>query len=320
MRPQIWIADVVRALEVTQGEEERARVVELLGFASTTAPQSGGDLSPVRPLPLDQGFDSASTDQRAPHQDDTPLSPTGDEQPETSGGLDDLRLLAPVRTQTPSQAPDPVEPLALPSSERVQGPHLPLLVPHWTSAILQAALAQKVAEGPIDIDALIDSLAHGRPITRLPRRPVPTLRYGVQVLVDRGAGMQPFRRDQDHLVRQLRSIVGAELVEVGYFADLPQRGTGPGARWTRTTYAPPASGKRILLLSDLGLGRPPYAPEQSEPSDWEDFVELVTRAGCQPIALSPYPPDRWPAWMTRLLPLVSWDRSTTTGWVSARMP
>lgn len=320
MPAQIWIADVVRALEVVQSPEERALVVELLGFApGATAPSDAGTPS-ARPRPPGREPGDTGTDQPAFHHDDTPTPPSDDAQPDTSGGLAELPLLQPVRTQSPSQTPEPVEPLALPSSERTQRPHLPLLVPHWTSAILRAALAQRVPEGPIDIDALIDSLAHGRPITELPRRPVSTLRYGVQVLVDRGAGMQPFRRDQDHLVRQLRSIVGAELVDVGYFSDLPQRGTGPGARWTRTTYAPPASGKRVLLLSDLGLGRPPHTPEQSEPAEWEEFVELVIRAGCQPIALSPYPPARWPIWMTELLPMVSWDRSTTTGWVSARMP
>ncbi|MFE5816192.1 hypothetical protein ACFQ6S_22730 [Streptomyces sp. NPDC056479] len=180
-------------------------------------------------------------------------------------------------------------------------------------------LSRQVCEGPVDIPALIDTLAHGRPVARLPRRRVPTLRYGIQVLVDRSAGMQPFRRDQDQLIGQIRTVVGAGLVEVGYFSDLPQRGTGPGARWTRTAYTPPELGRRILLLSDLGLGGPADDLQRAAPADWEEFVGLVTRAGCSIVALSPYPPDRWPGWMTRLLPLVSWDRTTTAGRARVRV-
>ncbi|MEU5400636.1 hypothetical protein ABZ348_15255 [Streptomyces sp. NPDC005963] len=322
MRPQIWIGDVVRALEVARSEDEQIEVLRVLGF--TTAAGTFVDDDEPDPAPPPQIDPPSEDGGRAPHRPDhdpTDPEPDPDEEPaDPSTTLAELPLLRPLRTETTGPVPDPIERLAPPTNERTVRPHLPLLVPHWTSAIIRAALTQPVDEGPIDIDALIEMLARGRPVIQLPRRPVRTLRYGVQVLVDRGSCMQPFRRDQNHLVAQIRSVVGRELVDVGYFSDAPQRGTGPGSRWTRTDYTAPTGGQRILLLSDLGLGGPPYVHGRSTPEEWEEFIALVTRAGCQPVALTPYPPTRWPFWMTALLPLVSWDRTTTTGQISARMP
>jgi hypothetical protein len=328
MRPRIWIADAVRALEVARTEDERARVLEMLGLTGgvpRTDPPVTPPACPSVPEPSDEAGAEADADAArekpgAAPDDDPPPGPDAEDRGESADRTAELPLLRPARVEATAAPRAPVEPLARPTPDRVPLPHLPLLVPRWTGAILRAMLSRQVCEGPVDIPALIDTLAHGRPVARLPRRPVPTLRYGVQVLVDRGAGMQPFRRDQDQLVGQIRTVVGTGLVEVGYFSDLPQRGTGPGARWTRTRYTPPERGRRILLLSDLGLGGPPDHPHRGTRADWEEFVGLVTRAGCGAVALSPYPPERWPAWMTRLLPLVTWDRTTTAGRTRVRVP
>ncbi|MGW3917102.1 hypothetical protein ACWEBX_37265 [Streptomyces sp. NPDC005070] len=319
MRPQIWLADVVRALEVARTESDRARVLEMLGLAGGM-PEIDFTPPPVSPavpeIPADAPREEPGAAPRAEPQPGTDAEDRG----EVGDVTAELPLLRPTGTKGMSPPREPVEPLARPTTERVPLPHLPLLVPGWTSAIVRAMLSRQVCEGPVDIPALIDTLARGRPVTRLPRRPVPTLRHGVQVLVDRSAGMQPFRRDQDQLIGQIRTVVGSGLVEVGYFSDLPQRGTGPGARWTRTAYTPPAPGRRVLLLSDLGLGGPPDDLQRATRADWEDFAALVTCAGCSVVALSPYPPERWPAWMTRLLPLVSWDRTTTASRARVRTP
>ncbi|WP_405535225.1 hypothetical protein OG787_12355 [Streptomyces sp. NBC_00075] len=314
MGPGVWVGDVVRALEVAEDDAERRQVLRLLGFTGTTAAPAPAVTSPqprpvTPPRPRSQRTPSPATDSPPPPAD----TPEGHSEPPP---LDQrLPLLEPTRVDPTGVSPARAEPLAAPSAERALLPHQPLLEPDWTAAILRAALSRQVAEGPVDTRALIDTLAHGRPVQWLPRVLVPTLRYGVQVLVDRGTGLQPFRRDQDELVARIRSVVGPDLVDVGYFSDAPQWGTGTGVRWTRTAYEPPARGTRVLLLSDLGLGGPPHEPPRSTRADWEGFVGLVTRAGCVAVALSPYPPDRWQAWMPALLPLVSWDRTTTTGGV-----
>ncbi|MEV0220068.1 hypothetical protein [Streptomyces sp. NPDC050704] len=322
MRAQIWVGDVVRALEVARTESEQVRVLEMLGFAPGVVPPvdrgtpfAGPDRPPTR-TPAE-----ASRQGRSPEPGhEPPPSPSPEDETDGVDVAEELPLLRPARVEAVNAPREPVEPLARPTSERAPLPHLPLFVPGWTSAIVRAMISRRVPEGTVDIPSLVDTLAHGRPVSRLPRLPVPTMRYGVQVLVDRGAGMQPFRRDQNQLLERIRAVVGPSLVEVGYFSGAPQRGTGPGARWTRTAYAPPESGRPVLLLSDLGLGGPSDAPRRGTREDWEHFVGLVTLAGCGVVALSPYPARRWPRWMTSLLPLVSWDRTTTVGRAAVRLP
>ncbi|MEU8761553.1 hypothetical protein [Streptomyces sp. NPDC048659] len=319
MRGEIWLADVLRALEVAETDEARVKAARMLGFAPAavaehSAPPPGPSRSADDPFP--RPFpDPAAGPGDEPHG--TPDTPG--EAPESEDVLAGLPLLRPVRGD---QGPDeeaarrpPVEPLARPSGEYRPPPYEPLFVPRWTDAVIRALVARPVPEGPVDLDALIDALARCRPVTALPRLPVPTLRHGVQVLVDRGAGMQPFRRDQDELLRRVRAVVGPALVEVGYFSDAPQRGTGPGPRWTRTAYRPPQPGRRVLVLSDLGLGGPPGHQRRGTREEWTDFACLVRRAGCGAVALTPYARDRWANWMPRVLPLVGWDRTTRPGHV-----
>ncbi|KDN76875.1 hypothetical protein ABZ568_05085 [Streptomyces olindensis] len=321
MRSQIWVSDVVRALEVARTDEDRARVLGMLGFVPGAVPVTGGPAAPFADPERPRTPVEAARRERRPEPAPEPPSRTAaEDETRNVDETQELPLLRPVRVEPVPAPREPVQPLARPTAERAPLPHLPLFVPGWTSAILRAMVSRRVPEGAVDIPALIDTLAHGCPIGRLPRLPVPTMRYGVQVLVDRGPGMQPFRRDQNELLDRVRAVVGPSLVEVGYFSGTPQRGTGPGARWTRTAYVPPESGRPVLLLSDLGLGGPPEDPQRGSRPDWEHFVGLVTRAGCAVVALSPYPPGRWPRWMTNLLPLVSWDRTTTASRAAVRLP
>ncbi|MER7403463.1 hypothetical protein ABT373_13480 [Streptomyces sp. NPDC000070] len=320
MPSQIWVGDVVRALEVARTDGERARVLEMLGFVPGAVPATGQ----VSPLP---GPDGPRTRVEAPPPErhpepahEPPPNVAAEDETRNADVTEELPLLRPARVEAVNTPGEPVEPLPRPTAERAPLPHLPLFVPGWTSAILRAMVSRRVPEGAVDIPALIDTLAHGRPVARLPRLPVPTMRYGVQVLVDRGPAMQPFRRDQNELLERIRAVVGPSLVEAGYFSGTPERGTGPGARWTRTAYVPPESGRPVLLLSDLGLGGPREDPQRGTRQEWEHFVGLVTRAGCGVVALSPYPPGRWPRWMTGLLPLVSWDRTTTASRAAVRLP
>lgn len=323
MRPQIWVGDVVQALEVAGSGDERARVLEMLGFVPAAVLRRAADEPPFAgsqgsrtPPPV-----GTHPPEREHGSGQEVLPGLHDDEETPSGGMTvELPLLQPARTEAPHAPRDPVEPLARPTAERAPLPLLPLFVPGWTSAIVRAMVSRQVPEGAVDIASLIDTLAHGRPVRRLPRLPVPTMRYGVQVLVDRSTGMQPFRRDQNELLEHFRAVVGPELVKVGYFSGVPQHGTGPGGRWTRTAYVPPEPGRPVLLLSDLGLGGPPEDPGRGTREDWEHFVGLVTRANCGVVALSPYPPRRWPRWMTRLLPLVSWDRTTTASRAAVRLP
>jgi len=142
------------------------------------------------------------------------------------------------------------------------------------------------------------------------------------VLVDLGLAMQPFARDQVQVIAQVRDICGPQRTSVLYFADSPTRGVGPGPRPTWRRYDPPEHGTRVLVLSDCGLSGPALHAQRSRPDEWRLLADQLQREECGLVALVPLPADRWPSWLSTLMPLVCWDRSaaavrvsSTVGWV-----
>jgi hypothetical protein len=189
--------------------------------------------------------------------------------------------------------------------------HHGLLPPRSERAILQMMLSRPVPDGPVDVPALVDTIARGLPIRELPRTRVPTSRFGVQVLVDTGPAMAPFTRDQDVLAEQVRAVVGKCATVVQYFTGTPLRGCGDSPGAVPAPYRPPAAGGRVVLLSDLGLGGHAHLPDRPSASDWARFAAFVRSRACAPVALLPVAPGRFPVSLKAILTLVSWDRSTT---------
>lgn len=309
-----WLGDVVRAVTATgsSAPETLQAVAELLGIE--------GSVSRV-----------AVRSPKAPGTDQAPQLPSRSQestvrQPEVPAALPPVPSAA---TSAVGEGPQLLTPLvaasrppvvwtanSLPTAAHTGRPPLrqPLLAPRSTSAIVQAAVSRWESDGDVDIPRAVARLARGLPLSSLPRRPAPTLRFGVQVLVDRGLGMQPFHRDQDELVARIRKTVGQDTTEVRYFEDSPLNGTGPADHWAWHPYTLPPSGTRVLVLTDLGLGGPPR-PQQAGRQGWERFFDRLTRAHCAPVVLLPYPRRRWPSWAEDCARLVPWDRGTTVGWV-----
>ena len=129
--------------------------------------------------------------------------------------------------------------------------------------------------------------------------------------------MQPFGRDQAQVIAQVRGIAGPQRTSVLYFADAPTRGAGPGPRRTWRRYEPPDAGTRVLVLSNFGLAGPVVYPDRTRPREWRSLVDEVQRQGCGLVALLPVPADRWPPWLSMLMPLVCWDRTVTVSKVSS---
>ncbi len=206
-------------------------------------------------------------------------------------------------------------PSASPAEDQSPEP-TPLLTPRTAAAVLHTLLATLTADGEPDVEAVARLWARGKPIRRLPRRSRPTLRFGVQVLVDLGEPMQLFAADQRDLLARIHAVAGVETTSLRYFADVPTRGAGPRGRRTWRPYTPPAAGTRVLVLSDFGLGGPSFYDRRSTPAEWRAFISSVRRAGCSPVGLVPYPSPRWPGWLTAAVPLLMWDRGTTVGRVS----
>jgi hypothetical protein len=301
----IWLGDVARAFDAVGARtpEARATVARLLGF--DVRPDTGADVAgrTEQTWPVPDGGEAAlqpaSEVSQPPPAARRGRGGGGGPQRVELVGYDPVARVDDGKEQLP---PTPEEWLSATPD------HIPLLPPASTRAVLQALLTQESLDGPVDHAALVDAAARRR-LAALPRSAVPTMRFGVQVLVDQGDGMVPFARDQVHLVHQIREVAGADRVEVRYFADAPQRGAGDGPLWTWTEYRPPAPKTRIVLLSDLGIGGVLWSPSRSARTEWESFAELARWHRCDVVALVPYP--RWPAWASRLFTVVAWDRTLT---------
>ncbi|MEV2210086.1 hypothetical protein AB0H86_00960 [Streptomyces sp. NPDC050997] len=311
----IWFGDLARAVTaVGRSDPETLRAVADLLGVSAPAPgeqavppeEPAAELLPPLPPPA-----------LGPRADGAPEIPrTSAAVPAVSATVSGAgpRLLTPV-----ARAPRPpvvwtTPSLATASRTGRPVPRQSLLAPRSASAIVQAAASRREPDGDVDIARAVDRLARGLPLRSLPRRPAPTLRFGVQVLVDRGIGMQPFHRDQDDLVSRIRNTVGQDTTQVLHFEDSPLDGAGPGGRWTWRPYESPAPGTRVLVLTDLGLGGPAYRRRDGRAA-WECFFDRLTRARCAAVVFLPYPRRRRPAWATGRVRLVPWDRRTTVGWV-----
>lgn len=196
----------------------------------------------------------------------------------------------------------------------------PLLLPVWTRALLSGALSSRNDDGPLDVKKVVERVASGEPSARLPRRPRPTLARGVQVLVDRGETMLPFFEDQEGLEGEIKKVVGEGRAQILYFDGNPARKAGPGSRsgWkTYTEHHMPRAGTVVLLLTDLGVGRPLSPFARTGEREWVAFAERLRRRGCPLVAFVPYAPRRVPASLRRLVTVLQWDRSTSASSVHA---
>lgn len=209
-------------------------------------------------------------------------------------------------------APELPPPLPEHSETReIPPPYVPLFRGGWTRALLARMLAVDTHAGPPDVDRLVALLAQRRPFREIPRLRAPTLRRGVQLLIDSGPGLTPYLRDQEMLLEDVRRVVGSDRVEVWEFIGTPLRtvvvSSVPGAE----RYAPPAPGTPVLLLSDLGIASPPSDGETAAPQEWVAFARRVREAGCPLVALVPYAPARWPRALREHLRMLQWDRGTS---------
>jgi len=306
--PEIWLGDLIRAVAAIPGDAEvRQDIAALLGLAAPRIdPASGVRRDPPR---------EEAAGQVTVGRGESPAEETGAGQEAADPPPDDSIPMLPETGREPVDAGDWASTPSLPevTDELLAArPEMsPLLPPRSTAAVLNAMLATQVGDGPVDVRSLTETLARGRPIPELPREPALTLRYGVQVLLDIGEAMELFTRDQDELIPRIEGLIGTKNTTTMLFEDSPARGAGPGPRRTWRPYRPPGPGCRVLIVSDFGLGGPAFHVGRSRPEEWTRFVAQLRRAGCPVAGLVPYPPSRWPGWLTALMPLVFWDRTTT---------
>jgi hypothetical protein len=188
----------------------------------------------------------------------------------------------------------------------------PLFAPAQERGILAATLSMRVDEGSVDVGRVIEEVTARRPLARLPLLPVPTTRYGVQLLVDVSPAMDPFAADVEYLVEAARRVMGVHRVSTAAFQGAPLDNvlgpTGEPGPWR-----PPPPGTPVVLVSDLGIGGPLLGHERPTRKEWLSFAARARAAGCPVIALVPFAPPRWDRRLRRAIRIVHWDRRTTAG-------
>ncbi|WP_226487477.1 hypothetical protein [Streptomyces parvulus] len=307
---EIWIADMVHVISSlgleNSDNEKRSAIAGLLGMdtpeplhqahqpARSHTPSAGAGA--VRPKSRPRLAQEAAASPRRPADEPTSLlTPLSSEQ------------------DAPRVWGEPMLQSVQADQDRLPLPYQSLLPPSSEAATLHVLLSRTVPEGPVDLERLVDRLAGNLAVESLPRLPVRTLRFGVQVLVDLGEGMEPFLRDEMELVDRVAAIAGRHGCQVRYFSGCPLHRSGEGAGWTWKPYRPPAKGAKVLVLSDFGRnGDTSRSTEERLRKDWQKTARIMRRSGCPAVALAPVPQKRIPAWVSSLMPVMTWDRSLTT--------
>ena len=304
LQPQIFAGDLLRAIRSLAPTDAGTvqRIGGILGLAAPAAATAEIAPSAVAPPPL-------------PPAPPTIMEP-GLAMPPTQVASD-LTLVSTIRqvvdpqtTRKPGWLAD-VAPMAAPGSASSRMPLDPLFVPRWTRAIVSTALSVRTPEGPLDIDRLVVALSRAQPIASLPRLPWPTVRNGVQLLVDTSDGMIPYAGDVSQLRDAIVRTVGRDRCEVLAFDACPTRGAGRGIRPRWTAYRPPARAIPLALITDLGIGRPGPGVDRATVREWRAFADLARRAGCPTVAFVPYPVNRVPQELQASMTVISWDGRTS---------
>ena len=220
-----------------------------------------------------------------------------------------LRLIqtAPGKPTPPAWVTDPGPRMLTGSRVLHPPPAEPLFGGARLRALLIAVLATDVSEGELDIPEVIRRICTRRPIAEVPRLQVPTLRRGVQLLVDVGRGMDPYAQDRNLFVSHVRGIVPSDQISVLYFVGCPGRGCGAGARKKWSQWHPPGRGTPVIALTDLGIGGPIFEPERGQTDEWLKFALQLKGFGNPLAALVPYSANRWPIQLTKVMLLLHWS-------------
>ncbi|MFJ2932230.1 hypothetical protein ACIO8G_05645 [Streptomyces sp. NPDC087219] len=321
-RGEVFLGDLVRAAAGLRAADEEtvAAIAGLLGVGPTTpAPSpSSFDRLPLAPRPDASagGAGGRAASPRAPIPDVTrDARPAGRYPVEESAGRRGpsarervTRLVErPVDfslTSRDGRAHDDRRPPFADGSTAWAGPE-PELLRHgtvttglrheppwkqgWARGVMFGVVATPAESTVCDQAALLRGVARQKALLTIPRRRRLTTRRGAQLLLDHGKAMVPFQDDRPWLSDLLGSIAGRDRVEVLRFRGTPRRGVvrdDPGAR---DPYRPPVPGTPVVLFSDLGRMRPPFAGASVAGADeWRGFIESVLRAGCPLICVTPY--------------------------------
>jgi len=150
-----------------------------------------------------------------------------------------------------------------------------LFEPKWQRAIITKLASVTVPLGEPDLERVVDRIASGQALLTIPRRGIPTTAKGLQMLIDQGDSLEPFRLDVAELVRAFQRTVGPARVAVQSFRGLPEWGCAIGIEWA--DYRLPPAGTSVVVVSDLGLAPCPPMAIAASTSGWRKFFGRLAR-------------------------------------------
>jgi hypothetical protein len=310
-RANIFLADAIEAmavLEVTDRATMREifRMLSLDRLEAGTATSLGGAWAPPTVAPPRPTMPTPSTPSTGTTEPAGPAPLTG----RREAAVRQMRAAAP-KAEPPGWLID-VTPVARPGGPAPSGTALRPLFPRGqTRGLLTAALSTWNSDGPLDVERVVAMLSRLEPIQELPHETTASVRRGVQVLVDTGMTMSPYRADIDGLVEAVGDLMADDQFTQRYFTGCPTRGCVVPGQGEMKPWAPPPRGTPVLVFGDLGIGRPPGIEEPPSVAEWLEFADRAATAGCRVVALVPYGPRRWPRALARAVHIVHWDRRTT---------
>lgn len=195
-------------------------------------------------------------------------------------------------------------------------PHGVPLVRRSQQRAVATLLAGRAVPGDIDLVETVRRAASRQSLLPVPRRLRWSTNLGMQLHVDMGPALDPFRNDIEQLHDALATIASPHgVVERGFEGDpreitWPPRLVGHGARRSLGGCLPPP-GTPVLVVTDLGIAVP-RAGSAPGPRALLDHHRLLDQAGCTVRYLVPYPPERWPVPL-RGLPIVEWTDDLGAG-------
>ena len=300
-RPAIFLGDVAEALRALEPGDDRtaAAIVRLLGIEPSQRKTFPRAASVALPRP--------DVAEPLPEPPEPVTVPESYRYVPSNLRSQTLEAGSPAALRVPGHETR----LDVGSSEREEPrlPLAPLLRTTSARAILAASLSTEIVTG-IDVEKALVVIARHEPFDRLPLRTIRSLRRGVQLLVDKSAGMAPYFRDQAWLAAWIARVVGPHRMELASFAGVPQRGLHRGLRRMRPYQLPPRR-TPIVLLTDLGIARPPSLDNAAGTAEWLTFASMARHAGCPVIAFVPYPRERWPRSLRGAMHILRWDRQLT---------
>lgn len=187
--------------------------------------------------------------------------------------------------------------------------YTPLFQPQSQRAILSQALSATVNSAEPDLEEIVRRIGRAVPLDRLPMKPIRTLSRGVQLLIDLGAGMEPFAVDRARIGREILSLTGN--VERLRFRGSPLDGVMGEGMFQSRPWQPPQPGVPILVVSDLGMNRWSPRVVPGSVGRWIEFSRAANEAGCPVLALVPLDQADWLPALERRISMIPWDRKTS---------